>query len=473
MKKVLRLSLLFAAFVCTAHIAHGQDAPIFSQFLQNPFQFNPSYAANNGYAEINAFYRKQWLGVENAPTVGAFNIQNPIGRNVSVGLTLVTNKTILLNTNSAVATFAYRVRLGAYHHLNFGLASGIAFNNFDLEAVANTNDPALLNAVQKSQYMVGQFGFNYQFKNFHIGLALPNLLDSKPNSLKEFQQIDFDPFRNKFGSIGYSFNLSEIQLSPVVIYRALDNKQTQWEGMVVATYRGFLWAGVSYREGYGLTGLIGVRLKNQYKLGYAYEHPTSSLRNAANGSHEIYFGMRIGKRDREDEFVLEQKTADSLKQIAAAQKKLEDELKAKKEQELAAKKPQPEVEKTPIKTEVQPENKPVIVVADSTPVQKPQPIVRAEEIKPVAQPDSANIAPEKADYFVVLGAYRSQENALKQMRELRERGQLPQMMYVLDKNIYYVYLHKTEDRAAALEELTKEKNRGRYQGVWLYKVPKK
>jgi len=145
MKKVLlRYCLLIAHFggsiVCSA-----QDQPVFSQFTLNPFQFNPSYAASNGYLGTNIFYLKQWINIENAPSVGAFNIQAPVGRNVSLGLNLVTNKTILLNTNSALATFAYRVRMGTYHHLYFEIASGIAMNNFDLEATAS--DPFFANVV--------------------------------------------------------------------------------------------------------------------------------------------------------------------------------------------------------------------------------------------------------------------------------------------------------------------------------------
>ncbi len=121
MRKLLPTFIL--AFILTSHhTLQAQDAPVFSQFFANPFQFNPSYAAHNGFTEANVFYRKQWLGIENAPTVGAFNIQAPVGRNVSLGLSAYSNKTILLNTNAALATFGYRVNMGVDHHLNFGIS---------------------------------------------------------------------------------------------------------------------------------------------------------------------------------------------------------------------------------------------------------------------------------------------------------------------------------------------------------------
>jgi len=457
MRKILLKLILSTSIILFAAHAFGQDAAVFSQFTLNPFQFNPSYAAQNGYAEANVFYRKQWLGIENAPEVGAFNIQAPVGRNVSLGFTALSNKTILLNNNSALATFAYRVRLGFYHHLNFGLAAGIALNNFDLNAVASSNDPALANVIQKSQSLTGQFGFNYQFKNFNLGFALPNVFDTRPFSIKEFQEIKFDPFRNRFGSVSYNFNLKDVQLSPTVIYRALDSRQDQWEGMLIATYKSFLWVGASYRDGYGVTGLIGVKLKGLFKIGYAYEQATSSIAKASNGSHEIYLGTRLGKRDREEEFVLNKKKRDSLTQIAQLEKAKSQELNKKQEPVIAENK----------KPEVKEEAKEVVVA----PVIATEPVVIAKTEEPIVEKTiTEQPTEEPAEFYVVLGAFKNQQNALVLMRELKERSSLPQMLYVLEKNYYYVYTFKSNSRDTALAELIKERERNRFAGVWIYKA---
>lgn len=445
LKSMLAIAVIFS---CGSN-SLAQDAAIFSQFPLNPFQFNPSYAAHQGHAEANLFYRKQWMGIENAPEVGAFNIQAPVGRNVSFGFMFLSNKTVLLNTTSTLATFGYRVRLGYYHHLNFGISGGIAMNNFDLEAVANANDPALNNVVQKSTYIDGQAGINYQFKNFNIGFALPKLFDSKPYSQTEFQDVKFNAFRNKFGSASYNFNVGNIQLSPTVIYRAIDTKKDQWEGMLLATYKSFLWIGASYRDGYGITGFIGVKLKGLLRIGYAYEHPTTSISEASNGSHELYLGMRLGHRDREEEYFLEKRNKDSLAQVTAAKKELEA-----KEKQVAEEK----VEEKPIVTE-----EPKVIVA--------APIVAAPIPAKEEEPVTKEPEEEPADYYVVLGAYRNQKNALNQMKALRDRSMLPEMLFVLDKKYYYIYTFKSKDRKSALEELSKERAKNRFPDVWIYRAP--
>jgi hypothetical protein len=312
--------------------------------------------------------------------------------------------------------------------------------------------------VQKSQYVTGQFGFNYQFKNFNIGFALPNVFDSKPNSLKEFQEVKFNPFSNKFGSISYNFNFRDIQLSPTVLYRALDTRQDQWEGMLIASYRSFLWVGASYRDGYGITGLIGIKLKGLLKVGYAYEHPTSDIASASSGSHEIYLGMQFGKRDREEEFVLNKKKTDSLSQVAQIKKVLEEQ----KNEPIIVDEKKPVVTEEPKVIIKEPIIEEPVIVADNEKL--------IEEQKP-AEETKEEVIP--ADYYVVLGAYHNEENALTQMRKLREKSLMPEMLYVLEKNYYYVYLIKTNYKSEALKELVKERERNRYAGVWLYKVPKK
>jgi hypothetical protein len=244
-----------------------------------------------------------------------------------------------------------------------------------------------------------------------------------------------------------------VQISPLVIYRALDNRQDQWEGMVMATYRGFIWVGASYRDGYGLTGIVGFRLKGSYRVSYAYEYPTTEIRDASAGSHEFYLGARLGKRDREEQFAMEDLKKDSLDQVAKAKKELEATQKQEQEKLLAeAKKQEQEkllaeakqkeqeklTEKPEEKTEVKPIEQPVIVVT------KP-------EVKPT-QVKENTVDEVPSDYYVVLGAYKSQQNALSQMRALRDQGLMPQMHYRVDKQYYYVYLLKTDNRKQALEE---------------------
>ncbi|HMJ71558.1 MAG TPA: PorP/SprF family type IX secretion system membrane protein [Cyclobacteriaceae bacterium] len=443
------LVCLLLLSIVTVLPAFAQNPIIYSQFFANPYQFNPAAVAQSGHPEVNLFYRKQWMGIENAPEAGALNVQIPLGRNVAVGAIASSSKTILLRNTTGLATIGYVVRLGYFHHLNFGLSGGIGLNNFDMDAVAMSNDPALANLLQKNTYLINQFGITYQFRNLIVGLALPELLDTKPNSIESFQEIKFNPFHQKFGSVQYAMNVTrDIQLQPIAIFRATSPKDFQIEGMLTATWKNTFWIGGSYRDGYGITAFIGLKARNLIKVGYGYDRPLGKLSKATTGSHEIYAGSRFGKRDREEEYFLAKKTKDSLHQVAVREKE------AEKKQPVVAKQ-EPVVKQ------------PVVEQPKDTTTQRV--VVKEPEVKQpeVVTPAAAEKEPSILDsYYVVVGAFRSHENAMKQIRELRGQSMFPDLLYILDKNFYYVFLYHNDDRKLAVDQLQKIRNK--YPRAWLY-----
>jgi type IX secretion system PorP/SprF family membrane protein len=452
------LCLLLLSIVA-ALPAFAQNPIIYSQYFLNPYQFNPSFAAQSGHFEANLFYRKQWMGIENAPEAASLNFQAPLGRNVAVGVLASSSKTVLLRNSTGLATIGYRVRLGYYHHLNFGLSGGVGLNNFNLDAVAMSNDPALASVVQRNMYVVNQFGLNYQFRNLNVGFALPELLDTKPNSTENFQEVKFNPFHQKFATVSYTMNVTrDIQLQPIVIFRATNTVDHQIEGMLTATWKNVIWVGGSYREGYGITAFLGIKARNLIKAGYGYDRPIGKLAKATTGSHELYLGTRFGKRDRDEEYFIAKKKKDSLHQVAKLETKTEPVV--AKEEPV---KQEPVVEQKPDTTAQAP-----VVTQQQQPVVVQQPVVKEPEVKQpvVTTPPAAEEQSILNGYYVVVGAFRSHDNAMKQIRELRGQSMFPDLLYILDRNFYYVFLFHNDDRKRAVIEL--QKIRSKYPRAWLF-----
>lgn len=469
MKLLLPRPLLCSILVFAAALpVFAQNPIIYSQYFLNPYQFNPSFAAQSGHPEVNLFYRKQWMGIENAPEAGTLNVQVPLGRSVAVAASASSSKTVLLRNTTGIATLGYRVRLGFHHHLNFGLSGGVGLNNFNMDAVAMSSDPTLANVLQRNTYVINQFGVNWQFRNLNVGFALPELLDTKPNSTESFQEIKFNPFHQKFGSVSYTMNVTrDIQLQPVAIFRAFNTDDFQIEGMLTATWKNTIWIGGSYREGYGISAFIGLKARNLFKLGYAYDRPIGNLAKATTGSHEVYAGSRFGTRDRDEEYFIAKKKRDSLHQVA----RLEKQAATKQEPVVVAKQEPPVVE---------PKKDTVVhtpTVTQQTPIraerQTPPPVEKEPEVKtPVvtATPPAEEEHNILTGYYVVVGAFRSHENAMKQIRELRGQSVFPDLLYILERNFYYVFLYHNKERHRAVMELQKVRNK--YPRAWLYEPEK-
>lgn len=453
MQRFNLLLCLWLIFVFSVQHVAAQNPPIYSHFFANPFQFNPSYAGHNGFVEANLFYRKQWLDINNAPTSMSFNLQAPIGRNVSLAFSANSDETILLSNTSLAATFAYIVRLGSNHNLNFGLTSGMGFNKFDFDEIQEVNDPTLAGVVENNSYFLAQFGINYRYKNFNVGFALPKLFDSKPNSQQEFNDLKFSEFENKFASISYTMRLGDLELIPTGIYRSIDNYQDQLEGMLIAKYKNLFWLGGSYRDNYGVTGFIGINIKGLFRVGYANEQPTGNLSQLTGGTHEFYLGARLGKRNREEEILAEQSSRDSVKTTTAV---------------AAASETLPEEETT--ETELSTNDEPTAPIATESQTQSPP----MEEPAAVAQPPAMNEA-QKAEnssiqvgYYVILGVYSHGDNAIRQTENLRESGLKPGILFVPEKNFYYVYTFYSTVREEAVTEWKNLRRQNKYFGAWLF-----
>lgn len=448
MKNVSKIILAGALIMTLVINAMAQDPPVFSQFLANPYQFNPSYAAHNGYAEANVFYRKQWVGFDNAPEALSVNVQAPFGRNIAIGINAYSNKTVLLNNSAVLATFGYKVRFGSASHLNFGLSGGMGFNNFKMEALENSNDPALLNIIPRSNSLNAQFGVNLTLKKFNFGFALPTLLESKTTRSVENALYDkkFRPFDDKFASISYTSKMGDLTFVPAIIYRAFDDVQFQWEGMIVAHYKNVLWVGASYREGYGVTGIIGFNIKGVLRTGYTYEKPTGPISKAPNGgTHELYIGAQIGKYNRDEAVLAERIQKDTTTTVSDKIAYLEDldsddqtekiEEDDRYENSLGYGRPDP--------------NEPIY---DDTTVH-----AEASLIKPISK-----------QYYVVLGVYRHFPNALKQIANLRAKNMDPNVLYVPEKEYYYVYVYESPDREEAVKERKRTRQSNQFFGAWIY-----
>ena len=457
MKKNITASLAIVLMVSMGCQVKAQDPPVFSQFLANPYQFNPSYAAHKGYAEANVFYRKQWVGFENAPEALSFNAYAPVGRNIAIGLMAYSNKTVLLNTSAVLATFGYKVRFNNYSHLNFGLSGGIGFNSFNLEALEASNDPALTNVIPKSNSLNGQFGANLTVKNFNFGIALPTLFEARTTRKTENNETGkkFSPFDDKFGSISYTAKLRDVTLIPTILYRSLDNVQFQWEGMVVAHYKNILWVGTSYRDGYGITGLIGLNIKGLLSVGYSYERPTGPISKAPNsGTHEIYLGAKLAKYNRDEAILAQRLKKDSVTEvkdeISSGQYAVGDSNEGNAFSDRV----------------VQQDN------GNGTGPDGPR-----SNDKGDSQPYSSSVDPESPvnepvskEHYVVLGVYKHYANAYRQITHLKAKGLEPSVLFVPQKRFYYVYVFHSSQRDEAVSERKRARQSNQFFGAWIFSV---
>jgi type IX secretion system PorP/SprF family membrane protein len=465
MKKLIFVSLIILVIngVCFA-----QESAPFRQFYFNPYLLNPSFVGSKGYTEFGLVYRRQWLDINDSPTITGFNIQLPTYSRVSVGLNMVTQEVVALRNTSTLVTFGYSVPIAPDQFIRFGISGGMGLNNLNLnEGDYDPNDPVILNAMQNTYYLDGNFGVSYANKGLNLGFSFLNLFDTKYVKQTETNTASFNQLKNRLFSASYRFPVSSkrFQFEPVLLYRQSENEFDYLEGMAIAYYKDVVWLGGSYNNVKGAAFLFGAGI-NQFRFSYSYELPPIDKTFINTSSHEIQVSLRFGEKKgpvykKKMNYVSAETTAVKDSSVATIKKPVEE----------------PVVEEIPKaeiilqKDEVNPSPVSDSVIVQPEIQEKVEPVNSEKEIKatlPGSPPKSFTLG---EGHYVVVGAFRIMQNAINYSRDLQRRGYENATVAMNEDNrLYYVYIYSSYeiDDAKRIRNINRVKRL--FQDAWVLTI---
>lgn len=287
MKKLYLVALVI--FSITMELQAQQD-PHYTQYMYNMNVINPAYAGSKENLSIGMLYRKQWVEIEDAPTTATFSGHAPVGKNVGLGLSVISDKIGPVEENNIYGDFSYTLQLGGEHKLAFGLKAGLTLHQVGLYSDINhtlpdQNDPAFAQNTSNSYFNLGS-GLFYYTNKYYLALSVPNMMKSK--------HLDFNG--RKFGSEvshyfltgGYVFDVSEnIKFKPFFMMKSAFNAPTSLDLSTNFLFNQKFEAGITYRLEDSFGAMINYAISPNVKLGYAYDHIVSDLNVTTPSSHEI------------------------------------------------------------------------------------------------------------------------------------------------------------------------------------------
>lgn len=286
--------MLFTALFCMSIVVTAQQDPQFTQYMYNQKILNPAYATGRK-SEINvgALYRTQWVGLEGAPKTASFFIHAPVNDKIELGLSF-TNDDIgnVVTENNIYADFAYILELGDEQHLSLGIKAGVTlfdanFNGFNLQSGGRDTDVAFNDNITQTFPNVGLGGF-YFTDNYYIGLSAPNLLTTKHLETENGIQALGVQNTHYFLTGGYVFDINkDFRFKPAMMLKGVTGAPLSLDVTANVLYNEKFEAGIAYRVGDAISGLVNFTVSEDVRLGYAYDYTTSNLGNFNTGSHEI------------------------------------------------------------------------------------------------------------------------------------------------------------------------------------------
>ena len=211
---------------------HAQQDPHYTQYMYNMNVINPAYAGSKENLSIGLLYRKQWVDIEDAPTTFTLSGHSPVGKNVGLGLSVISDKIGPVEENNIYGDFSYTLNLGGEHKLAFGVKAGITLHQVGLfsdiyNTLPDPNDPAFAQDTNNSYFNLGS-GLFYYTNKYYLAFSVPNMMKSK--------HLDFDG--REFGSEvshyfltgGYVFDVStNIKFKPFFMFKSAFNAPSSFD----------------------------------------------------------------------------------------------------------------------------------------------------------------------------------------------------------------------------------------------------
>ena len=287
MKKLFLVTLGIIAF--SADLQAQQD-PHYTQYMYNMSVMNPAYAGSKENLSMGLLYRKQWVEIEDAPTTGTFFGHAPVGKNVGMGLSFISDKIGPVEENNIYADFSYTLNLGGEHKLAFGIKTGLTLHKVGLyddvySTLPDEFDPAFSENTSNSYFNIGS-GLFYYTNKYYLGFSVPNLMKSK--------HLDFNG--REFGSEvshyfltgGYVFDINDnVKFKPFFMMKSAFNAPTSLDLSTNFLFNQKFEIGATYRLEDSFGAMVNYAISPNLKLGYAYDHIVSDLNVTTPSSHEI------------------------------------------------------------------------------------------------------------------------------------------------------------------------------------------
>ena len=296
-----KLYLVALVVIASYGDLHAQQDPHYTQYMYNMNVINPAYAGSKENLSIGMLYRKQWVDIEDAPTTFTLSGHSPVGKNVGLGLSVISDKIGPVEENNIYGDFSYTLNLGGEHKLAFGIKAGITLHKVGLfsdiySTLPQPNDPAFSEDTNNSYFNLGS-GLFYYTDKYYLALSVPNMMKSK--------HLDFNG--REFGSEashyfltgGYVFDLSQnVKFKPFFMVKSAFEAPTSFDFSTNFLFNEKFEAGLTYRLDDSFGAMVNYAITPSLRIGYAYDHIVSDLKITTPSSHEfiLLFDLNFPKK---------------------------------------------------------------------------------------------------------------------------------------------------------------------------------
>ncbi|WP_325635531.1 PorP/SprF family type IX secretion system membrane protein [Parapedobacter sp.] len=294
-KRKMKPYLITTLLLLLALASNAQQGITYTQHGQIRGILNPAASLIHGSGEISIVGRRQWVGLEGAPTIlwggGHVGLKN---FGATVGLNFRHEALAVEKQTEVSAYFAKAVRISESEYVGLSLNAGVVNHNANFSQL-DPMDLAFADDIRETDALVGFGVMLYRPDRYYVGLALPRLMLGNLG-------VDSDNrynFRNQyFLNAGALFELnSDFHVKPALLVVYAESLRPQADVSAMVFVKRAFGLGINLRS-YGEVGLLSQINLRQMGIGYSYQFNANNQelnRRIGNSTHEVGLSYRFGK----------------------------------------------------------------------------------------------------------------------------------------------------------------------------------
>ena len=295
MKKVIYILILFVFGVPV--IAKSQQIVLHSQYMINSFDLNPAVAGTKTYAPLVLGFRRQWMGIREAPVSQHISYHTSISENLGVGGMIFNDVAGPSRRSGLLGAVSTQIDASRFSRISFAIAGSLSQYMINRELLITEEDGDVTVEKYTSNRLIPDLGFGVKWfgDRYQVGLSGFNLIQTNVDLSNIVTPVTNNLERTFYLSGSYLIPLDENDLmytiEPSAVFRYMINAPFQFDINLRGIYNRRLWIGASYRYLESVVGMVGFSTA-RFGISYSYDYSTSVLADYNFGSHELMITFR-------------------------------------------------------------------------------------------------------------------------------------------------------------------------------------
>ncbi|MGB4775388.1 MAG: type IX secretion system membrane protein PorP/SprF [Daejeonella sp.] len=290
----------------------AQQQAQYSQYMFNGLVLNPAYTGNKEVLNLNAIYRKQWVGITGSPETQTISIDGLTnGKKMGLGGYILNDKLGAQGSLSAFASYSYRLKVNDESQLAFGLAAGVTQYSLDGNKITTEQSEQGLAVTGYRSVITPDVntGAYLSSDKYYVGFSVSSLVASQRKFSSEDEMLMPNQNMHYYLTAGKIFDLSNmIKFYPSFLLNEDFKKFTNIDVSTFFLYDKKIWFGGTYRTaipifntdktnkanyGNAVVFITQYYVNPKIRIGYAFDYSITELNKYNNGTHEFSLGYYL------------------------------------------------------------------------------------------------------------------------------------------------------------------------------------